>query len=116
MKLSLLFLALLTLSTVSILGAAEWRALVIGNGDYPGKSLANPVNDAMLMCETLKGVGFQMTDVDLKWMRKVVRGWQPPRPSHTLITRLQGLVPSGGARSISRARAGVLLRGQTLRT
>jgi uncharacterized caspase-like protein len=75
MKLPLLFLTLLSLTSAYSV-AAEWRALVIGNGAYPGKPLANPVNDAMLMSETLKGVGFQttvVTDVDLKSMRKAVR-------------------------------------------
>jgi hypothetical protein len=75
MKRCLFFLASCALLSAPS-GAAEWRALVIGNGAYPGKPLANPVNDAKLMADTLKGVGFQTTvvvDADLKTMRHAVR-------------------------------------------
>jgi hypothetical protein len=35
-------------------------ALVIGNNNYPGKELKNPVNDAILMSNTLKELGFEV--------------------------------------------------------
>ena len=39
--------------------AAEPRvALVIGNSAYKDAPLANPANDAWLMAETLRGLGF----------------------------------------------------------
>lgn len=42
-------------------GAARRMALVIGNARYPEVPLNNPVNDARLMAETLKQVGFEVT-------------------------------------------------------
>ena len=43
--------------------AAETRiALVIGNGSYAEAPLANPVNDARLMAETLRGLGFDVIE------------------------------------------------------
>ena len=36
-------------------------ALVIGNASYKIGALANPRNDAALMAETLRGVGFEVT-------------------------------------------------------
>ncbi|HEX7316318.1 MAG TPA: SUMF1/EgtB/PvdO family nonheme iron enzyme [Pyrinomonadaceae bacterium] len=43
-------------------------ALVVGNRDYPGRdALKNPVNDARLMSETLRGLGFEVLEgFDLK--------------------------------------------------
>ena len=35
-------------------------ALVIGNSAYPGNPLANPVNDARAMSETLGKLGFSV--------------------------------------------------------
>src|ERR1044072_197344 len=38
-------------------------ALVVGNRDYPGgEALKNPVNDARLMSETLRGLGFEVLE------------------------------------------------------
>jgi uncharacterized caspase-like protein len=52
---------------------AETRvALVIGNAEYRNEPLKNPVHDARLMAETLKRVGFSVTqiqNVDLDEMR-----------------------------------------------
>lgn len=40
-------------------------ALVIGNAAYkPAQPLANPVNDANAMAETLRGLGFEVVAVD----------------------------------------------------
>ena len=36
-------------------------ALVIGNARYPDVPLNNPVNDARLMADTLRGLGFEVT-------------------------------------------------------
>jgi hypothetical protein len=38
-------------------------ALVVGNANYKNSPLANPVNDAVDMSETLKSLGFQVTTV-----------------------------------------------------
>jgi formylglycine-generating enzyme required for sulfatase activity len=59
-------------------GEAEKRiALVIGNGDYAiARKLANPVNDAIDMANTLKGLGFEVvsgTNLSLKQMSDKVR-------------------------------------------
>ncbi len=55
---------------------AEKRvALVIGNGDYGSQPLANPTNDATLMAETLRDVGFEVVEVinaDGRAMKKAV--------------------------------------------
>ena len=40
-------------------------ALVIGNSAYADAPLANPVNDARLMADTLRGLGFEAHAVDL---------------------------------------------------
>ncbi len=53
-------------------------ALVIGNGDYGGDlgKLKNPTNDAALMADTLKGLGFDVTlveDADQKEMKRAIR-------------------------------------------
>ncbi len=47
-------------------------ALVIGNSAYPEIPLANPANDARLMAETLRGLGFEVIeriDVDQRTMK-----------------------------------------------
>ncbi len=51
-------------------------ALVIGNSAYKDAPLANPVNDARLIAETLRGLGFEVierTDVDQRSMRRFLR-------------------------------------------
>lgn len=53
-------------------------ALVIGNGDYGGDlgRLKNPANDAALMADTLKGLGFDVAlvqDADQKEMKRAIR-------------------------------------------
>ncbi len=50
-------------------------ALVIGNSNYEGSILKNPVNDARLMSETLKTLGFKVTeliDADIRAMDEAV--------------------------------------------
>src|SRR6185503_8740672 len=47
--------------------SAEPRvALVIGNSNYGGEigNLANPANDAKLMAKTLRGIGFDVVEVE----------------------------------------------------
>jgi len=55
---------------------AEKRvALVIGNGDYGNQPLSNPANDAALMADTLRDVGFEVVEVinaDSRSMKKAV--------------------------------------------
>lgn len=51
-------------------------ALVIGNGSYPDQPLGNPVNDANLMADTLRALGFNVfkhTDLSQKGMRRAIR-------------------------------------------
>ncbi len=51
-------------------------ALVIGNGDYDISPLANPANDARLISETLRTLGFQVieqTNADQKGIRRLLR-------------------------------------------
>ncbi len=50
-------------------------ALVIGNSAYPDAPLANPVNDARLIAETLRGLGFEVierTDIDQRTMKRAI--------------------------------------------
>jgi uncharacterized caspase-like protein len=58
-------------------GAAQRVALVVGNSDYELISpLANPANDAALMAETLRGVGFEVVEVknaDRRGMARAIR-------------------------------------------
>ena len=60
----------------SAFAAAEQRiALVIGNGAYENAPLTNPVNDARLMAETLRGLGFDVierTDADNREMKLAI--------------------------------------------
>lgn len=57
--------------------AAEQRvALVIGNGAYEAQPLDNPPNDAALMAETLREVGFEVVEeinADGRRMKRAVR-------------------------------------------
>jgi uncharacterized caspase-like protein len=51
-------------------------ALVIGNGDYHGAPLKNPVNDAVDMANVLTGQGFEVTikiNADMRAMKTAVR-------------------------------------------
>jgi len=51
-------------------------ALVIGNGSYPDQPLANPVNDANLMADTLATLGFTVSrhlNLTQKEMRRAIR-------------------------------------------
>lgn len=62
----LALVAFLLLLAISDSARAETRvALVIGNAEYRGSlsPLANPVNDAQLMAEALKSVGFKVISV-----------------------------------------------------
>ncbi len=58
-------------------GAAQRVALVIGNSDYKRVSpLANPANDAALMAETLRGMGFEVIEAknaDRRGMARAIR-------------------------------------------
>ena len=50
-------------TTIATAAAPEPRvALVIGNSAYQNAPLANPVNDARLMAETLRGLGFDVIE------------------------------------------------------
>ena len=53
-------------------------ALVLGNADYPGAPLANPVNDARLVARTLKGLGFRvrmLADTAHEDMLVAIKAW-----------------------------------------
>ena len=72
----LLIVALAVGVLASSSAMAEKRvALVIGNGDYGSQPLSNPPNDATLMAETLRDVGFEVVEVinaDGREMKKAV--------------------------------------------
>ncbi len=59
--------ALLPWLLLAVLGAAQATgqrvALVIGNAAYHEQSLRNPVNDARAMARTLRGLGFDVSEV-----------------------------------------------------
>lgn len=76
--------------TIAMVGVALWLAsagqawasarvaLVLGNGDYGPEigKLKNPSNDAKLVADTLKGLGFDValvTDADQKAMKRAIR-------------------------------------------
>jgi uncharacterized caspase-like protein len=51
-------------------------ALVIGNGEYASGRLANPANDARLMAESLRGLGFEVLsrrDADKRTMQRAMQ-------------------------------------------
>jgi uncharacterized caspase-like protein len=58
-----LFAAAFLLVTAPIATAEQRIALVIGNGAYTNQPLSNPPNDAALIAETLRGVGFEVDEV-----------------------------------------------------
>jgi uncharacterized caspase-like protein len=77
-------LGMAALALVLVFGAvtpvlADARvALVVGNGDYEGDlgKLKNPTNDAALMADTLKGLGFDVVlveNADQKEMKRAIR-------------------------------------------
>jgi Caspase domain len=79
----LLAVLLVSLALLRPAIAAEKRvALVVGNGDYGSVSrLPNPANDATLIAETLKGLGFTLigggaqTDLDKTAMTKSIEAF-----------------------------------------
>lgn len=76
--LQIVLLTLLVTFTTSAAWASDRFALIIGNADYSGKSLSplrNPINDAVLMSDSLKRTGFEIDIVqnaDLRSMKKAV--------------------------------------------
>jgi len=53
-------------------------ALVIGNGEYGNQPLSNPANDASLMAQTLRDVGFEVMEVinaDRRALRRAVHDY-----------------------------------------
>lgn len=53
-------------------------ALVIGNANYDGASLRNPVNDATDMASTLRGLGFNVslkTNLNRQQLEDAIRGF-----------------------------------------
>jgi uncharacterized caspase-like protein len=91
------------LSWLNLRAAEERVALVIGNNSYANaRPLANPINDASVMADSLRSVGFTVilrTDTDLKAMKSAVREF------------VQAL-PSGGVGLVYYAGHGVQVKGQ----
>ncbi len=56
----LLFLFISQLISQTLMAGQQRIALVIGNGDYKTNPLSNPVNDAHLMADNLKKLGFEV--------------------------------------------------------
>lgn len=70
-----IFLFSLLVSLPGVADEIPMHALVIGNSAYPEGQLKNPANDAQLMAETLRPLGFDVTvktNLDQETMDKVV--------------------------------------------
>jgi uncharacterized caspase-like protein len=71
----LFFFILISTSVVATAGAknvdGNRTALVIGNADYPGGSLKNPLNDARAMAEVLQKSNFAVTLIENAGRRKM---------------------------------------------
>lgn len=80
--------SLMVVSSVSMGQSAGWQssgagtggriALVIGNSAYADAPLRNPVNDARLMSDTLRRLGFEViveTDADQKTMKRAIQAF-----------------------------------------
>lgn len=104
--------AVLIFSVHSLVLAVEpaKKALVIGNSEYLSKPLSNPVNDARLMADTLKQIGFDVTtaeDVsDKRAFFELVRNFYDKLPQGSIafvyyaghgvqINRMNYLLPTG---------------------
>lgn len=76
MRLGVALAMVMVLFAIARAAGAETRiALVIGNGDYWDLPLRNPANDARLMGETLRGLGFEVTtlvDLDQNAMKQAI--------------------------------------------
>jgi len=73
---TIVFCALFAFSWTASAQAEQRIALVIGNGAYASQPLSNPANDAVLMADTLRTVGFEVLEVidaDARSMRKAVQ-------------------------------------------
>lgn len=57
-------LVVMLFATSAMAEQPQLSALVIGNNQYKVEALYNPVNDAKLIAETLKGVGFEVTTLN----------------------------------------------------
>lgn len=99
-----------SLQTLAFAAEPAKKALVIGNSEYLSKPLANPINDARLMADTLKQIGFDVTmakDVsDKKAFFELVRSFYDRLPQGSIalvyyaghgvqINRLNYLLPTG---------------------
>ena len=75
----LILLVLCVFALVNPVSASERFALIIGNSDYDSaimQPLKNPVNDAVLIAESFKQVGFEtevVLNADLRKMKRAVR-------------------------------------------
>lgn len=102
-SLSVVVLACALLSWLNLHAEEARVALVIGNNSYANaRPLANPINDAAVMADSLRSVGFTVilrTDADLKAMKGAVREF------------VQAL-PSGGVGLVYYAGHGVQVKGQ----
>lgn len=77
-----IFLALLITATISYSQETDYTknrtALIIGNSAYQSAPLKNPANDAKVIGETLRGLGFDVleyTDLDKKGMTMAMRAF-----------------------------------------
>ncbi len=80
MRFVLAAVLLMAAAVADVGAAAEPRvALIIGNGNYPNiGTLANPPNDARLMADTLRRLGFDVIeriDADQKAMKRAVKAF-----------------------------------------
>ena len=69
---------LLVAISTSTAHAEQRIALVVGNGDYSAQPLGNPPNDAALMAETLRDVGFEVIEqinADSRTLKRAVHNF-----------------------------------------
>ena len=80
----LMLISCLLISTTNAQAQKARFALIIGNSDYDSMSLRNPVNDARLISDSLKSVGFQTTvkeNLTLAEMKTAIRNFVAQMPS-----------------------------------
>ena len=71
-----LWVALVAGATANAVATPPRIALVIGNSDYENAPLANPVNDARLIAQTLRQLDFQVLEhlnVNQKDMKRAIQ-------------------------------------------
>lgn len=69
-------IGILLLFSLSVHAQQSRLALVIGNADYRGDSLKNPVNDARAVASTLRLLGFEVIQLENASLRELIASLQ----------------------------------------